>query len=88
MWTAVIAIIVFVVFMISVAWTDARGAPWVPTTMNTVRKMLTMAEVGPDDTVYDLGCGDGRTISLPPENMVPKRWGLKSIPSATCGARF
>jgi SAM-dependent methyltransferase len=62
MWIAIIAIIVCVVFLISVAWTDARGAPWVPTTMNTVRKMLTMAEVGPDDTVYDLGCGDGRTI--------------------------
>jgi SAM-dependent methyltransferase len=24
--------------------------------------MLIMAEVGPDDVVYDLGCGDGRTI--------------------------
>ena len=24
--------------------------------------MLTMAEVGPEDTVYDLGCGDGRII--------------------------
>jgi predicted RNA methylase len=24
--------------------------------------MLTMAEAGPDDLVYDLGCGDGRLI--------------------------
>jgi len=24
--------------------------------------MLAMAEVGPNDLVYDLGCGDGRTI--------------------------
>ncbi|NIM93021.1 MAG: SAM-dependent methyltransferase [Anaerolineales bacterium] len=24
--------------------------------------MLRLAEVGPDDVVYDLGCGDGRTI--------------------------
>jgi predicted RNA methylase len=30
--------------------------------MKMVRKMLEMAEVGPDDLVYDLGCGDGRTI--------------------------
>jgi SAM-dependent methyltransferase len=62
MWIVIIAVIVFIVFLVSVSWTDTRGAPWVPTTMNTVRKMLTMAEVGPDDTVYDLGCGDGRTI--------------------------
>jgi SAM-dependent methyltransferase len=62
MWIVIVVLVFFLVFMISVAWTDVRGAPWVPTTMNTVRKMLTMAEVGPGDTVYDLGCGDGRTI--------------------------
>ena len=27
-----------------------------------MRKMLELAEVGPNDTVYDLGCGDGRTL--------------------------
>lgn len=30
--------------------------------MSMVHKMLTMAQVGPDDIVYDLGCGDGRMI--------------------------
>jgi predicted RNA methylase len=30
--------------------------------MGKVRRMLAMAEVGPGDTVYDLGCGDGRMI--------------------------
>jgi len=34
----------------------------VPTPMSMVHEMLTMAEVGPDDLVYDLGCGDGRII--------------------------
>lgn len=33
-----------------------------PTPMSMVHEMLTMAEVGPDDLVYDLGCGDGRII--------------------------
>jgi len=31
-----------------------------PTPMDVVAAMLQMAEVGPDDVVYDLGCGDGR----------------------------
>jgi|SRR5579863_880746 len=31
-----------------------------PTPMETVRAMLALAEVGPADVVYDLGCGDGR----------------------------
>ena len=35
-------------------------APFVPTPMEIVDKMLELARVGPDDTVYDLGSGDGR----------------------------
>jgi SAM-dependent methyltransferase len=48
--------------MVSITWPALRGAPWVPTPMDKVHRMLTMAEVGPGDVVYDLGCGDGRTI--------------------------
>ena len=33
-----------------------------PTPMHVVRTMLTMAKVGPDDLVYDLGSGDGRVV--------------------------
>jgi SAM-dependent methyltransferase len=33
---------------------------YVPTPEPVVRRMLEMAKVGPDDVVYDLGCGDGR----------------------------
>jgi SAM-dependent methyltransferase len=36
--------------------------PYVPTPKNVVNKMIEMAKVGPDDTVYDLGCGDGRLV--------------------------
>lgn len=40
-----------------------RGAPdviYVPTPQAAVDAMLALAEVGPDDVVYDLGSGDGR----------------------------
>lgn len=50
------------VLVITFAWTGLFGAPWVPTSMKMVHKMLAIAEVGPDDLVYDLGCGDGRMI--------------------------
>ncbi len=33
---------------------------YVPTPDSICRVMLMMAAVGPDDVVYDLGCGDGR----------------------------
>lgn len=37
-------------------------APYVPTPVNVVRQMLIIAEVGPSDVLYDLGCGDGRIL--------------------------
>ena len=38
------------------------GAPFVPTRKAYIRDLLAMADLGPDDIVYDLGCGDGRVL--------------------------
>lgn len=35
---------------------------WLPTPPSVVERMLTMAQVGPKDVVYDLGSGDGRMV--------------------------
>lgn len=35
---------------------------YVPTPHEIVEQMLAMAKVGPEDVVYDLGCGDGRMV--------------------------
>jgi SAM-dependent methyltransferase len=35
---------------------------WVPTPEPLVERMLTMAQVGPGDVLFDLGSGDGRTV--------------------------
>ena len=37
-------------------------APYVPTPAPVVDKMLELARVSPADTVYDIGCGDGRIV--------------------------
>jgi SAM-dependent methyltransferase len=37
-------------------------APYSPTPMDVVQRMLTFGKVGPRDVVYDLGCGDGRIV--------------------------
>lgn len=37
-------------------------APFVPTPRDVVDRMLRLAGVGPDDLLYDLGCGDGRIV--------------------------
>jgi predicted RNA methylase len=36
--------------------------------------MLTLAEVGPGDLVYDLGCGDGRTVVT-----AARRYGAQAV---------
>jgi SAM-dependent methyltransferase len=37
-------------------------APYVPTPDDVVGRMLEFANVGKNDVVYDLGCGDGRIV--------------------------
>jgi len=42
--------------------------------MNKIHKMLAMAEVGPDDLLYDLGCGDGRMLVT-----AVRRYGARAV---------
>ena len=48
--------------MLSILWTSSRGGPWFPTALARVQKMLRLAEVQPNEVVYDLGSGDGRVL--------------------------
>src|SRR5690349_10053356 len=47
---------------------------WVPTPEEVVERMLTMAQVTPNDFVVDLGSGDGRTVI-----MAAKKFGARSL---------
>jgi uncharacterized protein (TIGR03000 family) len=46
---------------------------YVPTPKEVVEAMLKLAEVGKDDVVYDLGCGDGRIVITAVENFAAQR---------------
>ena len=59
---ALLIIIPVLIIAISISWTNLFGAPWVPSRMDVVHKMLAIANVKKGDVIYDLGCGDGRTI--------------------------
>ncbi len=72
--TITVALFVLLVLVITFVWTSFLGAPWVPTPMRMVHTMLIMAEVGPEDLVYDLGCGDGRMIVT-----AARRYGAKAV---------
>ena len=74
MWSSPCVPILAFVLLISILWPSRRGAPWVPTSIGKVHKMLKMAGVGPDDLVYDLGCGDGRMIIT-----AARRYGSRAV---------
>jgi len=49
-------------------------APYVATPMPVVRQMIILAELKPEETFYDLGSGDGRTVI-----MAAKDFGAKAV---------
>lgn len=55
-------ILPLLLIVISLYWTRMIGGPWVPSSMQIVHRMMEMAKAGPEDVVYDLGCGDGRMV--------------------------
>lgn len=59
----VVLLVVWMAYSVmSSLWTSANGAPWVPTKLRTVRRLLEMVQVRAGETVYDLGSGDGRVL--------------------------
>jgi SAM-dependent methyltransferase len=51
-----------------------KDVPYVPTPQPVVEEMLRLAQVGPDDLVYDLGSGDGRIVITAAE-----RYGARGV---------
>ncbi len=48
-------------------------APFVPSRYEVVKRMLEVANVGSDDVVFDLGCGDGRILIMAVNNFGAKK---------------
>ena len=50
------------VFAQAIAAAPRLDVPYVPTPQEVVDKMLELGNVGKNDTLFDLGCGDGRIV--------------------------
>ena len=66
-------------------------APYVSTPHEVVEEMLHLAAVGPEDMVYDLGCGDGRIVIAAARDRGARGVGIdidpRRIEQATAAAR-
>jgi SAM-dependent methyltransferase len=63
------------------------NAPYIPTAEAIVDRMLELAEVGPDDVVYDLGCGDGRILVTAAKRYGCRCFGFDIDPERVAEAR-
>ena len=70
----IIIVIIGIIVMFYFFWPMIKGAPWVPTRMKKVRYMLSLADIQPDEVLYDLGCGDGRFIVK-----AARKFGVKAV---------
>ena len=63
--TVLVALVAFAAACTSAAAIDGQRptlAPYIPTPQDVVDRMLEVAQVTNKDTVFDLGCGDGRIV--------------------------
>lgn len=44
------------------SWSSFSLAPFVPTPLEVIRRMLTLSGLKKGEILYDLGCGDGRVL--------------------------
>lgn len=61
--------------------------PYVPTRTEVVNGMLKLAKVNKNDTVYDLGCGDGRIVISAAKDYGAKGVGIDLNPTRIAEAR-
>lgn len=56
------------------------GAPWHPLLPGTIRRILKFAELRPGETLCDLGCGDGRVLTIAAKEFSVKGVGVEIDP--------
>jgi cyclopropane fatty-acyl-phospholipid synthase-like methyltransferase len=69
-------------------WPVVIGAIFVPTPMDIVEKMLLLADLKKDDTVIDLGSGDGRIIIEAAKKYGVNAIGIEADPLRLLWSRF
>lgn len=70
----------FLFFAASIFISSFWGAPWIISSKNTIRKMLSIGDLAPGETVVDLGSGDGRILIVAATEFGAKGIGIEIDP--------
>ena len=84
----ILIIVIISLIVIWIMWSSLIGAGFEPTSMKLVHKMLEMAEIGPDDVLYDLGSGDGRIVIEAVKNYNASAVGIEADPIRVLWSRM
>jgi precorrin-6B methylase 2 len=79
-WGVIIFLSCLVGIFAWLVWPITIGAMYKPTEFEVARRMLALADVGPEDLVYDLGSGDGRIIIMAAQEFGAKAVGIEADP--------
>jgi len=73
-------VLLSLLILIFIVWAGPVGAPWFPTSLKNVRRMLRLADVQPGEVVYDVGSGDGRVLFFAARNFGARAVGIEIDP--------
>lgn len=76
----VFSVLLFAIILLWILVPALYGLPPVPTRPERIRKALQMADLRPNETLYDLGAGDGRVLFIAARDFGAKAVGLEIGP--------
>ena len=76
----ILCIILFVLTLLWILVPALYGLPPVPTNPNRIRKALKLVNLQPNETLYDLGAGDGRVLLIAAREFNAKAIGIEIGP--------
>jgi len=83
-----VSLAIFIALLVPTILALVHGAPFVPTPIEAVKKMVELAKLKPNEKVYDLGCGDGRIVYLANQNYQANATGFELSPLVYALARI
>ena len=79
--------VLLVALLVSPAPGRKPDVGFVPTPLSAVARMVEMAEISPGESVYDLGCGDGRIVIAAAKQQKIKAVGVDIDPERVAESR-